>query len=367
MNDKQIFFRFLRYFTVCCVTGIALVAGIIFVVDPFYHYHSPWFDIPIILEDEVYQTAGASRNLEYSSAIVGTSMTHNYHTSWFDEELGWDTMKLSYSGAESNDLQAIFGQIDQKDGPLLNIFMDINTYQITNSSDSVRVDRPEYLYDHNPLNDYKYLLNHDVFTTSVKRVADRFSGVQDNIDSAYVWKDDIRFGSQFALDFCRWDRHVMLTEKDALNQPHYAVSGALSPEITSKLETCRDNLNNILPFIESHPETEFYVIFPPYSMLSWESIVIKGDLEDILAIYHYTMDTLLDYENVHVYYFQLEPEIITNLDNYHDNAHHKPEINRYIFDCVKNNTHLVTHDNLNEQITAMYNYAKDYPYETLWQ
>ena len=63
--------------------------------------------MPVIMEDAVYQTPGAAKNLEYTDVLMGTSMTENFHTGWFDEELGWHTMKLSYSGARSNDLKAI--------------------------------------------------------------------------------------------------------------------------------------------------------------------------------------------------------------------------------------------------------------------
>lgn len=367
MDEKKIFLRFFRYLIIGFAAGITIVAGVIYIIDPFYHYHSPWFDIPVVLEDAVYQTAGASRNLDYTDAIVGTSMTENFRTSWFDDELGWNTMKLSYSGAESNDLNAIFGQIARKEGDLNHIFMDINDFQLTNSSDRVYGTRPEYLYDNNFLNDYQYLLNHDVFTTSIKRLSDGLSGTEDNINDAYVWKEDILFGAQIAKDSCSWDRQARITEKDAGNQPYYAVSGALSDQISSKLETCQDNLDNILPFIESHPETEFYIIVPPYSVLYWELLILNNKLEDTLAIYHYALDKLLDYENVHIYYFQYEPEIITDLDNYHDTCHHKAEYNRYMFDCIKENQNLLTHDNLEEKITEMYYFAKDYPYETIWQ
>ena len=117
MDEKKCFIKLIKY-----MLGI-MIAGIFFVwlIDPFYHYHTPIGKVPIVLDTAVYQTAGAAKNLEYDSAIVGTSMTENFHTSWFDEVLGWNTMKLSYSGARSSDLEAIFGEISERKEPIKNI------------------------------------------------------------------------------------------------------------------------------------------------------------------------------------------------------------------------------------------------------
>ena len=110
-DGKRYFRKFLTIFIVvfmCYCLGVALF---VVITDPFYQYHAPRFGMPVIMEDAVYQTPGAAKNLEYTDVLMGTSMTENFHTGWFDEELGWHTMKLSYSGARSNDLKAIFTAI----------------------------------------------------------------------------------------------------------------------------------------------------------------------------------------------------------------------------------------------------------------
>lgn len=364
MEEKKFLGRLLGCIAVC----FAIYAGFIFVVDPFYHYHEPWFEIPIVLDNAVYQTAGAARNLEYDSAIVGTSMTENMRTTWFDEQLGWDTMKLSYSGARSNDLQAIFEQISRREGDLEHIVMDINDYQLTSVSWTKYVERPEYLYDTYLYNDYEYLYNHDVYVRCAERCLDGLSGVEDNVVSAYTWEDSILFGAEVAKDASRDLREQLLRERASVvpEEDIYSVPGNVSADFGEKLALCRENLNNILPFIEENPETEFHIFIPPYSMLYWEVKVLTGTLEDILGIYGYAIKELLQYENVSVYYFQYEPEIISNLDNYRDSAHHKPEYNRYMFECIRDGERLLTLENYEEKLEEMYVYARDFSYVTLW-
>ena len=60
-----------RRFTLTLLCGLLVVGLLCFMVDPFYQYHKPWFGMPVILDNAVYQTPGAARNLEYSDAIIG--------------------------------------------------------------------------------------------------------------------------------------------------------------------------------------------------------------------------------------------------------------------------------------------------------
>lgn len=365
MEEVKIFKRFIIWFLAGFLGLAVLVGGFIFLVDPYYHYHKPYFGFPIILDDAVYQTAGAAKHLEYDSAIIGTSMTENMHTSWFDEELGWNTMKLSYSGARTNDLQAIFAQVEQKEGELKHVVMDINTYQLTEESWTSYVERPHYLYDNSLLNDYQYLYNHDILVLSVQRSIAWMKGVEDNIDSAYTWEDPELFRKEIVLNVAKETREKLIGDRP-IDENLYVVSGTTTEDLERKLQVCQDNLDNILPFIETHPETEFWVMIPPYSMLYWEELVLQGTLEDMLAIYTYAIEHLLSYDNVKIFYFQNEPEIITNLDNYRDSAHHSPEYNRYMFECMRDGKNMLTPENYLQELEGMYNFAKDYSYNTLW-
>jgi len=365
MDDKRSCLKLLKILAGCFVGGLVLIGTVVWVVDPLYHYHKPLLNLPIILEDAVYQTAGAAKNLEYDSVIVGTSMTENMHTSWFDEEMGWNTMKLSYSGARSSDLKAIFGQIAQKEGSLENVIMDINDYQFTVPGWTKYAEHPEYLYDDVLWNDYEYLYNHDIVIRCAERCLDGLLGVQDNIDTAYTWEEESLFGKQMALESIRSLREQHLQNESGIEDA-YLVPGILSDDIEEKLNLCQENLDNILPFLEENPETEVHVMIPPYSMLYWEEKVLSGELENVLAIYAYVVERLLQYDNVRIYYFQNEYDIITNLDNYRDSCHHRPEYNRYMFECIRDGKNEMTLENYQELFTEMYVFAKDYPYMELW-
>lgn len=356
---KTIYKRDFQKFLMVLCSVIAVTVLLMVAMDPFYQYHAPWFGMPVVLDNEVYQTPGAARNLKYTDAIVGTSMTENFHTGWFDEELGWNTMKLSYSGARSEDLRAILGQIFSREEQTNHIFMDINDYQLTVSSWTTYVERPEYLYTASVMDDYRYLFNRDVLASGWQHVLDGLSGVTDNIDAAYTWEEPELFGKQAALADSRKVREQLLEGQSS-------VTDAEENSTDRMLAVCQENLDNILPFIKAHPDTEFIIYFPPYSMLYWEQKVLNGKLQDMLRVYGYAIEQFLQYDNVKVYYFQNEKEIITDLDNYRDSTHHRPEYNKYIFDCIKNGENRITKDNLEQQLLDMYEFALDFDYDACW-
>ncbi len=349
MSEKKAFRRLVGYLA----GGLVAAAVLVFCVDPFYHYHDAWFGLPVVLENAVYQTPGAARNFQYDSVIIGTSMTENFHAQWFDEIMGWDTVKLSYSGARTDDLKAILEQVYSREESPKNIVMDVNTYQLTVDPNSAYAMRPNYLYDRKFITDVSYLYNQDVLLAVMNRILDKLGGEESNLDDAYTWEEEEHFGREKTLKAERQNRSTM--EEN------------IRPGIESEsLDICDRNLDNVLPFIEAHPETDFYIFYPPYSMLYWEQEIMKDNLEQMITVFGRSIERLLQYENVKVFYFHNEKEIISNLDNYRDYTHFRPEYNRYICECMKTGENLVTKENYKEQLRDMYEYAVSFDYEALW-
>ncbi|HKM34573.1 MAG TPA: hypothetical protein VJY54_07505, partial [Lachnospiraceae bacterium] len=129
---------------------------------------------------------------------------------------------------------------------------------------------------------------------------------------------------------------------------------------------CADNMKNLTSVIEAHPETQFYFFYPPYSILYWEEQVLTGRLDTILSIYQLSMETLLKYDNVRVFYFQDEKQIIESLDDYRDVCHFAPAVNKYIFECMMDGVSEIHDSNLKQHIESMREIAVDYSYDDIW-
>ena len=107
--------RFKKWFWTSAVTVILLLAGIMGVVlyvDPFFQYHAPLENFPYLVDNQLSQNPGMAKHMKYDSVILGSSMTVNFNTNWFQDLLGLNTIKLNYSGAypkdQSNIMELIF-------------------------------------------------------------------------------------------------------------------------------------------------------------------------------------------------------------------------------------------------------------------
>ncbi len=350
-----------KFFTQFFVTLTVLLGGIMlfnYCVDPFYHYREPKAPLGVYMYMPVYQTAGAAEHFTYDSAIVGTSMTENFRASWF-EEMGLHTVKLSYSGARSSDIKRILNHVFASRNDVQLIVMDINDYQLTKEPEEAYTEPPAYLEGDEWWEDAEYLINNDVFWMSVGRCLEAVTGNWPDIDEAYTWEDPALFSEERVKEDYRsyiWNLEWRL--ESGLEKPY--------DREWEKVQ-CEGNLANILPIVEEHPDTEFVVYFPPYSIYYWGEQIEEGSLSGKLDLYRTTAEKLLQYDNVRVFYFQDEKEIITNLSLYRDVCHHSPDINRYIFECIRDGKNELTEENMDGHFEAMYQIALDYPYDEVWE
>lgn len=347
--------KFCIHFFVTMLLLLLAIACFNAVIDPFYHYHAPVLGTEVYLYNQVYQTPGAAKHFEYDSAIVGSSMTENFHSSWFAEE-DYETVKLSYSGARTRDLRTILDKVFESGNEIEWILIDINDYQLTANPNSRYGEQPEYLYNDILWDDTQYLFNGEVFWISCERVYEMITDTQPDPDDAYTWADPQLFSAERLKQENQWMMNELVSGEDVKE----------AETMEERYLLCEENLNNLIPVIEAHPETEFIFYFPPYSILYWERQMVS-DRMWILDVDRYCAEVLLQYPNVRVYYFQDETEIISNLDNYRDECHHSPQINKYIFECIMNGQKELTEENVEEYFENMRQIIIQFPFETIWQ
>jgi len=348
-----------RFFIQFAVTGLGLLGIItlfVVLIDPFYHYHGPQFGTSAYLHNQVYQSPGIIDNFEYDSAIVGTSMTENFRISWFNE-YGYNTQKISYAGARTREIQTLLNKIFDKNSDIKLIFSEIEAYQLVENPDSRFAEEPTYLYDDYIYNDVKYWWNADVLWLACARVIEAVRGVEHDIDDAYTWEDAELFSKDRVLenigDELRRleDERGNYSDKDIDMEQVYAIADT--------------NIANYTDIFESHPDTQFIFYFPPYSSLYWYENVLTND-NYILEVYEYAANKLISYPNVHVFYFQDEFEWIENIDNYRDECHHSPEINRMILDKIMAGEKEIDENNIQEYFDGMRKWINEYNFESIW-
>ncbi len=342
-------------FWVMLLVAVVTVAGIVVYVDPFFHYHRPLAGFPYVVDNQLSQNPGMARNMNYNSCIIGSSMTVNFDTDDFKELMGLDTLKLSYSGAypkdDSNILSIVFDEnsLARKNSPVDAVFFAMDIPVMAADTETVKYERPEYLYDRNIFNDVKYVLNKDVIMQYIFRPIVQRQGT-DLSEAYFSWWTPEYYNIQW----------VMHTYEEPEKVEEELPTNAMLEQTELNLDV------NILPFVEQHPETQFYFFFPPYSILYWHNVLQENSLEATMAQYEYVAFRLLQYDNVHLFYFQNMDEV-TDLNNYADYSHYKPEINRYMVECFASGEHEVTtYDEMHSELSKMRGIIDEFDFEELF-
>jgi len=332
----------------------AALAALVVYVDPFFHYHRPLPGFPYIIDNQLSQNPGMAQNMTYDGCIIGSSMTVNFDTDDFREILGYDTLKLSYSGAYPRDdyniLSIVFDESTRarQVNPMGAVFFALDIPTMTADTMETKYPLPEYLYDDNVFNDVKYVLNKDVILQYIMRPLIQRKG-SDLSEIYFSWWTPDYYNIQ-------WVMHTY--EEPEKSEVVYGKEDVL-PATEANLK------ENILPFVEQHPETQFYFFFPPYSILYWHNLQQEGFYEAAFEQYQCVADELLKYENVHLFYFQTMEEV-TDLNNYADYSHYKPDINRFMVECFKSGEYEVrSSEEMENKLLKMRSMVEEFDYDAL--
>ena len=339
-----------------------LVAALVVYVDPFFHYHRPLPGFPYLVDNQLSQNPGMAAHMEYDSVILGSSMTVNFQTTWFQELMGLNTIKLSYSGAfpkdQANIMEIIF-QSDNNRGEnrIKKVFLGVDVITYSGGVEETKYPIPEYLYDDSYLNDIKYVLNKDVLLNYVLRpLADPEPTDLSNV-------------------YASWWTEEYYSEEWVLHNYTSPEQSSEEADVEAYLAAVEKNLSaNICPYIEANPETQFVIFFPPYSILFWNDVSKENLLDVTIEEYRYITERLNAYENVEVYFFPDQEEIICDLNNYADYTHYHPRYNRYMTECFADGSCLVTKEDsqgtgkgktIDEYLKHMREIAEGFDYEEL--
>lgn len=326
----------IRFFAAVIILCL-LAALTVFVFDPFYHYHKPWFGMKAVLNDKEYQCIGTLRNFDYDALIVGSSVVENNDNSWYDEAYDCHSIKAIRSYGATADLCYLMDAAFE-DHQIKEVFYNIDPSSLSGEPVTTYESTgcPMYLYDRNPFNDIDYLLNKDVLLKEIPyEIVNSIHGDYDE-NLSYNWAKWKTFDKASALGL--YFRPVETTPM----LPENTYDSNLSANI--KLLTTE---------IEAHPDTQFHFFFPAYSMLWWDGIYRTGERDAYIHCEKECVKALLSYDNVEIFCFQNVPEIVTNLDNYLDSIHFSPEINKWMLDQMKSGNYKLTTDNYEQVLDDM--------------
>ncbi len=316
--------------------GTAAAAGVcalsVYLFDPFYHYHAPWFGLKSVLSEKEYQVPGSLRHYTYDSVLVGSSVVENNDNAWYDEAFGGTTIKAVRSYGGIADLVWYLNlAFDAQE--IRRVFFNLDPASLTQEAETTfeASGCPMYLYDDNPFNDIEYLLNKTVLLEKIPYEIAQSLSSDYNEGLSYNWAEGKDFSETGVLS------HYMRRKEPA---------ETLAAE--AKREELEANLALLMEVVQAHPDTEFYFFLPPYSMIWWDDAVRNGLEEVYLYDEERAAGTLLSCSNVRFFDFQNVTETVTDLNRYMDTVHFDPQTNYEICQAMAAGVCEMTKENLQE-------------------
>lgn len=333
-------------------------AGIVIIIDPYYHYHQPIDGLGLTLNNERYQNYGIARNFEYDAIITGTSMTQNFKASEVDELFGTGSIKTSFSGARYKEVNDYLEFAINKNDDIELIIRGLDTSYILLDKDVswyAGIEYPTYLYDDNLLNDVNYIFNKSVAISGVGSVfLNYFTGfTASTFDEYSNWMD----GSVFGID-------AILSEYERGEKVGESLD-ILTDE--DKLIIYENIEQNVISLARDNPDITFYYFYTPYSIAWFDSLYITGEVEKNIEALEYVAELVLECDNIKLYSFFDEYEMICDLDNYRDTTHYHEDINSQILIWMYNEEHLLTSENYEEYFDKILDFYLNYDYDAIWE
>ncbi len=329
---------------------LIVFAVIMYVLDPLLQYRSEGKILSYYEYSELYSSPGIAQHYSYDTVFVGTSMIENTNMDEADELLNCKAVRLPYSGGTAHNMKYILDVCFDSRNDIKNVYWELDEFQLFSRSDEFRYPLPEYLYRNDVKKDLSYLLNLDVFYHyAVKDILGTLKGIKQPAE---------RRGNTFSGDF---SKSAVIESYD---RPEIVSEG---PDTALRSRRIEQNLNeNIIPLIEMNPDTEFVFYFAPFSILYWDREVRSGTFENTMDLIEHVIGELLNYENVQVYFYHNETEIITDLDNYKDYSHYGPWINSLLTQKMADKDGLLNLDNYKLIIRSFRKYIENYDFDELF-
>lgn len=294
-----------------------------------------------------YEEAGLIRSQDYSAVVMGTSLAANYRASWFTEGLGAQTLKITFPDGWISEFDTALTLAFDTHPDLEQVFFGLDPNILIRSDRERTVELPQYLYDQNPFNDVEFYLNADSIVLAFQTLAARAAGTGTDLDSAYLLTTECSRGNAIG----------------GYVRPE--ISGSTLPEDSYKA-ACDENLAVLERWLTEHPDTEFTIWFPPYSILYWDKVTREGRADAVIQAVEYATQRLLKYDNVKIHCFLIDYNVIQDLSQYADHVHASTTVTYRTAQCLMEGKFRFTEENYQLRLDELRQFVANYDYDQIF-
>lgn len=351
---------FLWTVTICLLVPVIFIA-VFYTLDPLQFFHRTAETAGPISGDMRAQAAGILNSFDIDSIILGTSHLENTSAAEASAKLGGKFFNISISGGNYAERALILKHALQK--KLKNVLYSLDNYYSWCPQQTGRL--PAYLYDENPLNDLKYYAT----LPSIKNLFRENMGLtQTDHDHPTAWYHIPAYRDRFGgIDHWvanREDPQVKGVLEQQLPHAARAFPGNVRQEAhdETREKRAREYIDKyILDVVRNHDDTNFYLVFPPYSRFLFAEQRRNHPKDFFLhqEIVRYLVERTKDNKNIHIFGFE-DQDFPDDIANYKDTTHYHPRFNSMFLDAIASGTHELTPENVEDYLKRCEQKAWDY-------
>ncbi len=307
--------------------AFVLCSLITYYVDPFFQYRVT--DNRYFI-NERFCAPGLIKNYDYDTIIIGSSMTQNFDMDYFREKLDCQPLHIGIGGMQDEDLLK-YVLLANDIGKAKDYYLCVDIHDFSRESESNVVD---YLMKSDIISHAQYALSYEslfrfipidiacgILTETGYPLPKAFSS-KSSIDSFGYWGDEYEFGEKIVLD--SYGGGVTVTDVD----------------LNNLYERMINSIDDFFSQLDFDSTERYHFFFPPYSSLYWYNARKEGYMDIFFDAKEYFIEKAIEY-GASVYDFQ-SADFTTDLNNYRDITHYKPEFNDWMTDCFSDGSNRVT-------------------------
>lgn len=352
---------------------VAALFSALFAYDPLALFHKPWGRAETVHENMRLQAAGVIRHGDFDSVILGTSILENSSADEASRILGDRFVNLSISAGDFFERELILQRLLER-RPVRQVIYSLDFIYLNQRKGYWYYPLPTYdfLYDANPFNDIRAYLNWHFLGCLVRWSQDEACvGRERGLDRPNAWMGQPEQAARFG-GFDAWCRAA---GNDQIRDVYEKLSEATRAIYAGSIETPDPSQtaraiayleNNLIALVEQHPETQFQLVFPPYSRVKfaiWHQYR-QGDAETHLAVIRYLAELSTRLPNLHVFGYE-DQDFLDDISRYKDMDHFDPGINSLITRSIGQDENRLTVMNVENYIVEARRRALDYPLGSL--
>ena len=330
----------------CALALLLGTAGVVAWVDPMLTGGLEEGETALFV-NERYEMAGLIRHQDYEDIVMGTSLVANYRASWFTRGTGRETLKITFPDGRLSEFDIALDLAFRTHDKINTVYFCLDPNVLIRKDKGVEL--PEYLYNDDPLDDLQLYFNGECLALAVKSLllGDRAKAP---LDEAFVWDGKYEFSWDSALG--------SYVRPEKADKP--LDGGAYLPE-------AQKNMDVVCSWVEKHPDTQFKIWFPPYSILYWDKAQREGTTEAILSALEYACGRLVRYGNVGVYSYLNDRWTATDLGQYADYIHCSSQVTSALAQGMVNDAWRIWPEYYQSQMDELRQYVTSYDYDAMFE